>query len=92
MLIGKWQLSKVGVETLSATEQGATIDFRQDGKLIIKVDSSVSEARWELSKDEKAVVLSDPDNEKKNWMIVSLTSNEFVYTEENDTTKITLIK
>jgi hypothetical protein len=91
-IIGKWVLTKVASETLPPSEQNASVEFTKDGKIIFSVEGLNSEGKWELSKDEKAIVLINKNSEKKNWNIVSLSSNEFVYTEESDTTKITLTK
>ena len=70
-LIGKWQLTKVGEETLSSSETDASIEFTKEGKMIIIVDGDTSISKWELSKDGNAIVLINKKNEKKNWNIVS---------------------
>jgi hypothetical protein len=91
-IIGKWVLTKVEGETLAPSEQNASVEFTKDGKIIFAVEGINSEGKWELSKDEKAIILINKDSEKKSWNIVSLNSKELVYTEESDTTKITLTK
>ncbi len=91
-IIGKWKLSKVGTETLSASGTDASIEFINNGKMIIIVDNDSSECKWELSSDEKTVYLINSGNKKKKWNIISLSNNEFVYTEESDSANITLTK
>jgi|GEM_PF-2559024 len=91
-IIGKWVLTKVGGETLPPSEQNAFVEFTKDGKIIFAVEGINSEGKWELSKDEKSIVLINKNSEKKNWNIVTLNSTEFIYTEDSDTTKITLTK
>jgi hypothetical protein len=88
---GKWQMIRVGSETIPESDRNAYIEFDKDGKLIFLVDTNRSVGKWELSKDEKTVMWSSGDN-KKNWTIISLNKHEFVYAEEGDTTKITLTK
>jgi hypothetical protein len=91
-LIGKWQLSKVGNETLSASDTDASIEFTKEGKMIFIVDGDSSISKWELNKEENAIIQSNAKNEKKNWNIVSISKHRLVYTEQNDTSKITLTK
>lgn len=91
-IIGKWVLTKVEGETLPPSEQNAVVEFTKDGKVVFSVEGINSEGKWEISENENAIVLINKKNEKKNWNIVTLNSKEFVYTEESDTTKITLTK
>lgn len=90
-ITGKWQLSRVSVETLGASELKAYIEFTKEGKIIFKIDSAISECKWDLSRDEKSIILYD-NKDKKIWNIISISNNELIYTEGEDSTKITLIK
>jgi hypothetical protein len=88
-LIGKWQLTKVGKETLSYSDPDASIEFTEEGKLIIIIDGDSSATKWELSKDEKAIVLINEKNKRKNWNIVTVSDHQLVYISENDTSTLT---
>jgi len=88
-IIGKWTLTKVGKETLSASDPIAKIEFTKEGKLLINVDGDSSVSKWELSQDEKAIVLVNEKNERKNWNLITVSEHQLVYVSENDTSTLT---
>lgn len=93
-LVGTWKLKSISGSILSATEFETVITIYDNGKWKSKqgVEDS-STGTWILSADEKKVksVFTD-EVDTTLWNIVSLDDELFVYTVNDDTTKITLEK
>jgi hypothetical protein len=91
---GTWKLKSVEGQTLSKEElASATITFNSDGKLAATAGTEKMEGTWELAKDDKSLTIAMKGSaDKQVWNIQSITDNEFVYTQENEKNKITLMK
>jgi len=93
-VLGTWKLKSIEGQNLTQDElKNANITFTSDGKVIAVAGKDKMEGTWDMAKDEKSLSIGFKEsNEKDVWHIVTLTDNEFSYTQGDKKEKVTLGK